>query len=185
MAESAAEKAIAILGRREVAQAVKRHLEARPHGRSSHSGLADFVVQRGKGVYVFQVKSFLKSRNEPTMWTLVVRSRLSSASLRRTADHLGVSVNELSKTLRLPARTLHRRIEKGQKLTSEETERSVRTARALARAQELLGDDNGRAWLLEPSRGLGGEIPISLLDTSDGFIAVMDELGRLEYGVIS
>jgi len=42
-------------------------------------------------------------------------------------------VNELSKTLRLPARTLHRRVEKGQKLTSEETERSVRTARALAR----------------------------------------------------
>jgi uncharacterized protein (DUF2384 family) len=55
----------------------------------------------------------------------------------------------------------------------------------LAKAQELLGDENGRGWVLSGNRGLGGEVPLSLLDTADGFTAVMDELGRLEYGVYS
>jgi putative toxin-antitoxin system antitoxin component (TIGR02293 family) len=138
-----------------------------------------------KALEILGVSRPPRSRDEPRMWTGLIRSRLPSASLRKTAVRLGVSVNELSKTLRLPPRTLHRRIEKRQKLTSEETERNVRVARALAKAQQLLGDENGRAWLLAPCRGLGGDTPISLLDTSDGFVAVLDELGRLEYGVLS
>ena len=185
MAASDTERAIEILGIGQVTQTGKRQLEARPLKRSAKSRSADLTVRRGKNVYLFEWKKFAESRGEPKMWTELIRSGLPSASLSRTAEHLGVSLNELSKTLRLPARTLHRRVEKRQKLTSEETERNVRAARALARAQQLLGDENGRAWLLERSRGLGGDTPISLLDTSDGFVAVMDELGRLEYGVIS
>src|SRR4051812_41163761 len=183
MAERETEKAIEILGVREVAETVKKQSGTRPRRRSVKSGSAGF--RRGQDVQAFEVKRFVEARGEPTMWTDLIRSRLPSASLKNTAEHLGVSVNELSKTLRLPARTLHRRVEKRAKLTSEETERSVRVARVLARAQQLLGDENGRAWLLERCRGLSGETPISLLDTSDGFVAVMDELGRLEYGVIS
>lgn len=178
MAETETEKAIKILGVEEVAQTVKKQLGARLPG-------VDFMARRGKNVYLVELKGFVASRGEPMMWTALIRSRLPSASLRKTAERLGVSVNELSKTLRLPPRTLHRRVEMRQKLTSEETERNVRVARSLARAQQLLGDENGRMWLLEPCRGLGGETPISMLDTSDGFVAVMDELGRLEYGVIS
>src|SRR5712691_3760677 len=185
MANAETEKAIKILGVREVAQTVEKQLKGRLPGRSAKSRSADFIARRGKDVYVFELKGFVESRGELTMWTELIRSRLPSASLRKTAEHLGVSVNELSKSLRLPPRTLHRRVEKRQKLTSEETERNVRVARALARAQQLLGDENGRAWLLERCRGLGGDTPIGLLDTSDGFVAVMDELGRLEYGVIS
>jgi putative toxin-antitoxin system antitoxin component (TIGR02293 family) len=165
MARSDTERAIEILGASEVATAVKQ----RPHRKGAKSRAAGRTASQG----------------DPTMWTELIRSRLPSTSLERTAEHLGVSVNELSKTLRLPARTLHRRVAKRQKLTCEETERNVRAARALARAQQLLGDQNGREWLLERCRGLGGETPISLLDTSDGFVAVMDELGRLEYGVVS
>jgi putative toxin-antitoxin system antitoxin component (TIGR02293 family) len=168
MAISDVEKAIEILGINEVAQTVKKQ----PGERTPKRARAE-------------LKGFVESRGEPKMWTELIRSRLPSASLKRTAGRLGVSVNELSKTLRLPARTVHRRVEKRQKLTSEETERNIRAARALARAQQLLGDENGRVWLLEPCRGLGNETPISLLDTSDGFVAVMDELGRLEYGVIT
>jgi putative toxin-antitoxin system antitoxin component (TIGR02293 family) len=118
-------------------------------------------------------------------WTGLIRKGIPSKALVSTAKHLRLSINELSQSLGLPERTVHRRVEKGQLLTPEETERSVRAARALAKAQELLGDDNGRAWLLSACRGLGGEIPVTLLDTADGFAAVIDELGRLEYGVIS
>ena len=104
--------------------------------------MADPAARRA--LEILGVSRSSQSSGETRMWTELIRSRLPSASLRKTADRLGVSVNELSKTLRLPPRTLHRRVEKRQKLTSEETERNVRVARALAKAQQLLGDENGR-----------------------------------------
>lgn len=118
-------------------------------------------------------------------WVALVRSGIPSESTESVAGSLGVSVTELSESLRLPSRTVHRRVKNHETLTPEESERNVRAARVLAKAQDLLGADNGRDWVLAPSRGLGGEIPIRLLDTADGFTAVMDELGRLEYGVVS
>lgn len=118
-------------------------------------------------------------------WTRLIRMGLPAKATRSIARSLGVSVRELALSLRLPPRTVHRRVESGAVLAPEESERSLRAARLLARAQELLGDENGRGWVLSPNRGLGGEAPIKLLDTADGFTAAMDELGRLEYGVIS
>jgi putative toxin-antitoxin system antitoxin component (TIGR02293 family) len=118
-------------------------------------------------------------------WTGLIRTGLPAKSARSLAGTLGMSIGDLAASLRLPARTVHRRLEKGEALTPEESERSVRAARALAKAQDLLGAENGRGWVLARCRGLGGEIPITLLDTADGFTAVMDELGRLEHGVLS
>jgi putative toxin-antitoxin system antitoxin component (TIGR02293 family) len=125
--------------------------------------------------------------NEPgeLRWTRLVRDGLPARSAQHLASTLGVSVPDLATSLRLPARTLHRRLAKNEKLTPEESERNVRAARLLAKAQELLGDANGRGWVLSPCRGLGGEVPLTLLDTADGFTAAMDELGRLEHGVVS
>jgi putative toxin-antitoxin system antitoxin component (TIGR02293 family) len=162
VAKTATDRAIDILGPDEVAQAMKS-------ARVPKIDLARMIRVRG----------------EAAIWTMVIRSRLPSASFKRSAEHLQLSVNELSKSLRLPPRTSHRRVANRQKLTSEETERSVRVARILAKAQDLLGEEQGRAWVLEPNRALGGDAPVTLLDTADGFVAVMDELGRLEYGVIS
>jgi putative toxin-antitoxin system antitoxin component (TIGR02293 family) len=118
-------------------------------------------------------------------WTKLVRVGLPAKSTQSLAASLGLSLADLAESLRLPSRTMHRRLAKGEVLTPEESERTVRAARVLAKAQDLLGNENGRGWVLSPSRGLGGESPITLLDTADGFTATMDELGRLEYGVIS
>jgi putative toxin-antitoxin system antitoxin component (TIGR02293 family) len=117
-------------------------------------------------------------------WTVLIRAGLPPSSTLKLADALGLSVSELAARLRLPGRTVHRRLAKGETLTPEESERNVRAARVLAKAEDLLGGENGREWVLSPVRGLGGEVPIRLLDTADGFTAVMDELGRLEYGVL-
>jgi putative toxin-antitoxin system antitoxin component (TIGR02293 family) len=146
------------------------------------------VGRKGRGYEIkkgFDATKSFEARDDRTRWTPLIRAGIPSEALESTARRLGVSLNELSQDLGLPARTMHRRVEKGERLSPEETERIVRVARALAKAQELLGEENGRAWLLDACRGLGGEIPITLLDTADGFTAVIDELGRLEYGVIS
>jgi putative toxin-antitoxin system antitoxin component (TIGR02293 family) len=55
-----------------------------------------------------------------------------------------------------------------------------------AQAVSVLGsDDKARRWIVKPSRALGGESPLHLLDTDIGTNAVLDELGRIEHGVFS
>ncbi|HSD19398.1 MAG TPA: antitoxin Xre/MbcA/ParS toxin-binding domain-containing protein [Anaeromyxobacter sp.] len=173
------DKALSILGGKKLlAQGARHGRKVAPARRGSARrgavGLEEGAVPVPLGIEPGEVR-----------WVEIIRSGLPSESLERTAGKLKLSVNDLSLRLGLPPRTVHRRVQKGERLTPDETEKNVRAARALAKAQQVLGDDDGRLWLLEPSRALGGEVPITLLDTADGFTAVMDELGRLEYGVVS
>lgn len=63
---------------------------------------------------------------------------------------------------------------------------AVRTANALAKAIEVLGDKKKAVhWLKSSNRALGGEAPIRLLDTSAGAQGVGALLDRIEYGVYS
>jgi putative toxin-antitoxin system antitoxin component (TIGR02293 family) len=72
------------------------------------------------------------------------------------------------------------------RLTPEQSDVVVRTATVLARAIDVLGD-TGKAvhWLTSANRALGGEIPITLLDTSAGTHEAEAVLERIEYGVYS
>jgi len=72
------------------------------------------------------------------------------------------------------------------RLTPEQSDIVIRTASTLAKAIDTLGDREKAAhWLTAPNRALGGEIPITLLDTSAGAHAVEALLDRIEYGVYS
>ncbi len=63
---------------------------------------------------------------------------------------------------------------------------AVRLTRVFAAAKQVLGsEDKARRWMLKPSRALGGETPLHLLDTDIGANAVFDELGRIEHGVFA
>lgn len=165
------DKALSILGGRKILRRVRK-------GRVAAGRRAGCVGAPADG-------SSYRLEPGEVKWVEIVRTGLPSQSIERTAEALEMSVSDLSRRLRLPPRTLYRRVQKRERLTQEESERGVRVARALARAQQLLGEKDGRRWLLEPSRALGGDVPLGLMDTADGFTAVMDELGRLEHGVIS
>lgn len=83
-------------------------------------------------------------------------------------------------------RTLQRKRTERRALSAEESDRLVRLARMLVRAEEALGNtDSARRWLTKPNRALGGERPLSLLDSDAGALAVDRELGRIEHGVFS
>lgn len=178
-------KAIQILGGSSLLKAgLKKALRKAAGPRKS--GRPTPRKKRSEEIVVFTGKSASHGLEPGALgWTELIRSGLPAQSTRILAGTLNLSVADLAENLRLPVRTVHRRLEKGEPLTPEESERSVRAARVLAKAQELLGDENGRGWVLSSNRGLGGEVPLSLLDTADGFTAVMDELGRLEHGVLS
>ncbi len=122
-----------------------------------------------------------------TGWTTLGEQGIPAQALVELASALGLSsARELAAELGLAERTLQRRLAKRQPLSSEAAERSIRVARALVRARHVLEDeDAGARWLLTPSKALGGKRPLSLLGSGDGFTAVMDELGRIDYGVFS
>lgn len=102
------------------------------------------------------------------------------------ARRLGLSQDGLFDVLRLPRSTMKARISKNEMLSSSEQDRMYRADRVWSRTLEVLEDeDAARSWIGRNNRSLGGEAPLSLLDTEVGYELVLDTLGRIENGVVS
>jgi len=98
---------------------------------------------------------------------------------------LQISQNELSQSIGINVRTLARR-KKENKLHADEGDKLYRLVRIYARAVEVFEDKKtALRWLNTPKTTLGGEIPLSLLDTDAGTREIEQLLGRIEYGIIS
>lgn len=65
-------------------------------------------------------------------------------------------------------------------------QQEVRHQRAFAKAVEVLdGRERATRWMAESCRALGSVAPRTLFGTDAGADAVLDELGRLEHGVVA
>ena len=112
-----------------------------------------------------------------------VRKGLPFSAFETVLREVDLPQKQLSTILGIPTRTIARRKEIRQ-LTAAESDRLYRVARVAVHAASVLGDmDKARAWLKRPNRGLGDEVPLSLLDTDIGARQVEDVLIRLEYGI--
>ncbi len=102
------------------------------------------------------------------------------------ANRLGISQEKLSELIYLPKRTLHRRIEHGERLKQDESERVLRLLRLYARAVEVFEDEKRAAkWFSSRPKALGGKTPLEFMETEPGARWVEDVLGRIEHGVFS
>jgi len=116
----------------------------------------------------------------------LVRKGLPADSLSVLAERLDVGNTVLSKKLGIARRTLTRRLSQRARLTTAESDRTVRLARVYANAVEMIGDEEKAVrWLQTPNRALGGDRPLDQLDTDVGAREVEDLLGRIAYGVYS
>ena len=115
----------------------------------------------------------------------IVRQGFPFRALETFAHTTRIPIALIAKVLGLAPRTLARR--KDQRLfTSVESDRLYRLARIASMAMHVLGSqDKATHWLERPNRALGGESPLSLLDTDIGARQVEAELGRIDYGVFS
>jgi putative toxin-antitoxin system antitoxin component (TIGR02293 family) len=117
---------------------------------------------------------------------MLIRSGLPAGSVSALADNLHLGSGVLSRKLGIPQRTLTRRLSQGSLLTAAESDRTVRMARVVAHAVEMIGArEKAIEWLDTPNRALGGERPLDQLDTDTGARMVEDILGRIAYGVYS
>lgn len=114
-----------------------------------------------------------------------VRRGLPFRSLAALANVLEVTAKDLAALLGVASRTLARR-KAARHLSPIESDRLYRIAFVVWLASQTLGSVNrAESWLKTPNRALGGQTPLSLLDTEIGERQVEDVLNRISFGVYS
>jgi putative toxin-antitoxin system antitoxin component (TIGR02293 family) len=139
---------------------------------------------------IVQVLGGAKTFDRPVLKTgdLVaqVRAGLPASTVTVLADVLSMQRAQVASRLNIPARTLSRRLATKSRLTHEESDRTLRMARIVALAQEVLGsEEKASRWMVAPNRALGGLPPFDQLDTELGVRSVEEVLQRIAYGMYS
>lgn len=113
----------------------------------------------------------------------MIRDGLSPLVINSLSKRLDISTEGTLKCVNLSKQTYARRQKTG-KLTAEESDRIWRVADLVARANELLGDEDAAAeWLRTPAPALDGETPLERASTEIGARDVEHLIGRLEHGI--
>jgi len=115
----------------------------------------------------------------------VLRSGLPLDAFESLVKTIKIPAAEVIKVLGMAPRTFARRKDH-RVFTPAESDRLYRLARVASMAIQVLGSvTHARQWLERSNRALGGETPLSLLDTDIGARQVEAVLGRIEHGVFS
>ncbi len=110
-----------------------------------------------------------------------VRRGLPVGAAQHVLDSGRLTAAEMDKVV-LPKTLANRR--KIGTLTAEQSDRLIRAARLLANAEETFGSrEKAGLWLRRPTKALGGEQPLDLLDTEEGAREVEILLGRINHGI--
>ena len=136
-------------------------------------GLKDSDLEaKGKGNGIFSFDSF-------------IRKGIPYAKVRLVKAALNLTDNEFADYLGISLRTLQRKRTSHGKLSLSEGDRLFRIAKIFALAAQVLeSEDMARKWLHRQQRGLGGRVPIQVIQTETGAAEVEDLLEKIEYGVL-
>ncbi len=110
---------------------------------------------------------------------------VSKDALIRLAKYLDISVSQMAELLAITDRTIQRYNLK-KNLNSIVSEQILQIADTAAKGTNAFGDrDKFLLWMKQPNKALANRTPISLLSSRFGTEMVLDELGRIEYGIFS
>jgi len=110
---------------------------------------------------------------------------VSKSAVARLAKHLSIGLQEMAPLLSVNLRTIQR-YSAERVFSRTVSERILRIALVVSRGEQLFGDrEQFNIWLKEPNRALKEKRPLELLGSDFGLDLILDELGRIEYGIIS
>jgi putative toxin-antitoxin system antitoxin component (TIGR02293 family) len=139
-------------------------------------------MQRASITSILGEKQAIRSRME--MIELSDKG-VTKDALLRLASYLNLSLSQIAKLLPITERTIQRYSPK-QRFNRVVSEQVLQIAEVTARGAEVFGDrERLLSWMNSPSTALGNRTPASLLSSRFGTEMVLDELGRLEHGIIS
>ena len=110
---------------------------------------------------------------------------IQKSKLLSIARESGLTLSELSSYIRISTRSIQEK-EPSQLIAPGPSERALYIARLFNLGFGIFGNqDKFRNWLNTENYAMGGEKPVSYLDTFSGIQLVMDELNAIEYGFSS
>lgn len=114
----------------------------------------------------------------------LVRSGLPGSTLGKVAEAYQIPKADIYNLLHISAKTGQRIATK--KLDKDKSDHLIQMVKVFSRTNSVFKDsDKAMSWLKSPCYALGDQIPVQLLDTTEGMELVMNTLGRIEYGVFA
>lgn len=115
----------------------------------------------------------------------LIRSGMSYQQVRPVQSAYNATDKVFAHLLGISDKTLLRLKRPKAKLSALSGDRVYRLKKTLELAAAVLEDkDSALAWLGRPQPGLGGQVPIEMLDTEPGYERVRTLLNQLQYGVL-
>lgn len=106
-------------------------------------------------------------------------------ALLNLTKYMCFSLNQIAELLPISGRTIQR-YSRSKHFSRPVSEQILQIAEVAAKGVQVFEDKNNfLAWMKQRNVALGGKSPHSLLSTRFGTQMVLDELGRIEHGVIS
>jgi putative toxin-antitoxin system antitoxin component (TIGR02293 family) len=113
------------------------------------------------------------------------RKGVPKEALVQLAHFLSCTVHEIAVLLPVTERTLQRYTPQ-QPLNQVVSEHILQLAEVAAKGVDVFADKTAFvAWLHHPNTAMANHTPLSLLSSRFGAEMVLDELGRLEHGVVA
>jgi len=104
--------------------------------------------------------------------------------LLRLADYIGLTISQIVKIVPVTERTIQRygRRQRFNKVVSEQI---IQMTEVVGRGVDVFGSrEKFLYWLKSPCPAFGNRNPSSLLSSRFGSELVLDELGRIEHGIV-
>lgn len=119
-------------------------------------------------------------------WHKLIGVGVPSSAAEALRKALGLPDDQFFRLIGISEKTLSRSRKAKAALDPVIGDRVYRLARTAALAAEVLeSEDAARSWLGRPQAGLGGQVPLDMMETSAGTDEVERLLLRIEHGVYS
>lgn len=131
-------------------------------------------------------------RAAPIERVAMIKRGVPASMAVELAARMGISKEQLFRTLGLARATIDRKVREGSLLSPDESSRVLGLSRLVGQVQALVDDAGDAAgfdaavwaagWLEQPLPALGGQRPAGLMDTAEGQHIVFHLLGQIGSG---
>ena len=128
-----------------------------------------------------------KKTHSPYDMLDIIQGGIGARAIGVLEKNLDIKPIQMARILGVSTKTLERyKADPRKKLNPAVSERIVRIAALKERALEVFDEDaKANGWLRSPSIALGWRAPIDIMPFNLGIDLVMNELGRIEHGIVS
>ncbi len=114
------------------------------------------------------------------------RKGIAISLFEEIVNSCSYTVKEWSKFLHLTERTIQRYKKENRTFETLQSERIIEIAKLQMKGKEVFGSkEYFEEWMNSKIIALGSIRPVELLDSSFGIDMLIDELGRIEHGVLA